>query len=387
MGKTKQGKQRSSGWGLSSSDEDPINSSDELHEQIGLFLNSIKNNVTDHQTEEPQPSMSDGRMGRYNQNRCEMMGGGRRLTPPAPSMEQRVDGLLREAENKRVTINDVPGEISQTFHFNNSPAGQPCYSRELVDVQNRFVHSAMVDEEYLIVAAHLDDSIIKRICEGEFVDFTKLLPRDRVLQEQDNRVQIVALQNGQLSCAQAGGGEIGAISLFQKWEQAFRVFSNVYTRKFPQIAYELIQYNHVIHTAALTYAWSNVYSYDIDFQLHMARHPMRSWSVILQQAWNLRLSDRHRYEQTSERKSSKRRDICWRFNQGRCTYRDRCKFDHRCGICGKHGHGAHACRRGSDKRDYDRNDRSGSTGSSAHDKKRGQGGHGNAKGTDVVTKF
>ena len=123
------------------------------------------------------------------------------------------------------------------------------------------------------------------------------------------------------------------------------MFLNIYTREFPQCAYELIQYNHIVHTAAMTNTWSNVYAYDIDFRLHMARHPMRLWSVILQQAWNLRLRDKFKENYFSGERKSRRKDICFRFNSGKCTYGDRCKFDHRCGICGKHGHGAHRCRR------------------------------------------
>ena len=43
------------------------------------------------------------------------------------------------------------------------------------------------------------------------------------------------------------------INSFNCWEQAFRVFSNVYTREHPHKAAELIQYNHIIHSASLTY--------------------------------------------------------------------------------------------------------------------------------------
>ena len=55
---------------------------------------------------------------------------------------------------------------------------------------------------------------------------------------------------------------------------------------------ELIQYNHIIYTASLTYVWGNVYGCDKDFGLHMGRHPKRSWGIILQQAWAMRLKDR-----------------------------------------------------------------------------------------------
>ena len=36
------------------------------------------------------------------------------------------------------------------------------------------------------------------------------------------------------------------ISNFSKWEQAFRVYMNVYTKEHPHRAAELIQYNHII---------------------------------------------------------------------------------------------------------------------------------------------
>ena len=222
-----------------------------------------------------------------------------------------------------------------------------------------------MDEDYLIVAAHIDETLERRVRAGEYIDFAHLLPRDRVQMEQDHRVELIN-QNGHLSCAPVVDSQLGSISSVARWEQAFRVFSNIYMRQFPQRASELIQYNHVIHTASVTYAWSNVYAYDIDFRLHMAHHPQRSWSVILQQAWNLRLKDCHRDDNNySNKKGNGRKEICWRYNRGKCTYGAKCKFDHRCGICGRTGHGASTCRKGGnggggddwDKKDYFRKDK------------------------------
>ena len=57
---------------------------------------------------------------------------------------------------------------------------------------------------------------------------------------------------------------------------------------------ELTQYNHVIHTTSMSYIWDNVYAYDKEFRYRIARHPTRSWSVILQQAWTMLIKDRVR---------------------------------------------------------------------------------------------
>ena len=63
------------------------------------------------------------------------------------------------------------------------------------------------------------------------------------------------------------------ITSFSKWEQAFCIFSNVYTRRFPGKVAELIQYNHIICTAVQTFSWENVYTYDHEFRMHISNYP------------------------------------------------------------------------------------------------------------------
>ena len=136
-------------------------------------------------------------------------------------------------------------------------------------------------------------------------------------------------------------------SLF-RWEQAFWVFSDIFTQRFPQKSAKLIQYNHVIHTAVATAAWENVAAYDCEFRKHMARHPLRSWGIILQQAWTVNIKDKSApgnkpMDIRSNTPAKKKVELCWRFNRGKCSYGMNCKFNHRCGVCSKFGHGAHSC--------------------------------------------
>ena len=93
----------------------------------------------------------------------------------------------------------------------------------------------------------------------------------------------------------------------------------------------------------------------------MARHPLRSWSIILQQSWNLRLNTRGNSNESvgtvagtsggqgqsgrNDNKGFRKKDTCWRYNRGRCTFGLSCRFDHRCAICMKAGHGAFNCRK------------------------------------------
>ena len=85
--------------------------------------------------------------------------------------------------------------------------------------------------------------------------------------------------------------------------------------------------------------------------MHISKFPQCSWSVILQQAWPMRLKDR--VKPTEDRGTpggssgkAKIREPCKRYNAGKCTYGAKCMYEHRCAIkkCGKFGHGAHICR-------------------------------------------
>ena len=72
----------------------------------------------------------------------------------------------------------------------------------------------------------------------------------------------LVIKGGQTFFVPVADCELMEITNFSRWEQAFRIFSNIFTGEHPKKATELTQYNHVIYTASLTYAWENVYLYD-----------------------------------------------------------------------------------------------------------------------------
>ena len=122
-------------------------------------------------------------------------------------------------------------------------------------------HPSFIDNEYCVVAAHVDENLRKRIEEGYYVDFNKLLPKD-VARDEDGILELVYKDGKTYWVLASTVGNNNEISSFAKWEQAFRVYSNIYTAAHPDRATELIQYNHLINTAALTFAWENIYMYD-----------------------------------------------------------------------------------------------------------------------------
>ena len=280
----------------------------------------------------------------------------REQTPDARSAEwraeRRADELIRQAEVSKAKIYDVPGTLNRNERV----------------TEEQYAHSVFVDADYLLVGAHLDETLRRKIEGCQFVDFARLVPRDRVEALDDHRM-VPVNENGQSYWVPFSERQsVNVINSYQKWELAFRVFSDVFTRKFPSKAIELIQYNHVIYTIAQTYPWDNVYSYDKAFREHMAKHPLRSWSIILQAAWNMKLNIRGHSStggnpanqgnggsgnsgNDRNRKGKDKREPCWRYNRGRCTYGFNCRFEHKCAFCFKNGHGAHNCRKlGNDRR-------------------------------------
>ena len=290
----------------------------------------------------------------------------RQWQQPQQNVEDRSRQMLRQAEEAKARMLEVPGKSSHVL--DKMPPG-----RELL-------HSVLVDEEYTLVEAHLEDHIRGKIVNGEYVDFARLIPRDRLVNEDDKRMEFV-VKNGQTFLVPISDRETTVISNFGRWEQAFRVYSTVYSDYYPQRAKELIKYNHTIYHAALSYSWENVYSYDKDFRLHMAKFPSRNWGIILQQAWTLRMRDRvdkgarsGQYvtnNKAGESHNGGQKKTCWKYNSGNCTFGVGCDYEHKCLICGKYGHGAHIVRKaGVGKGNVNKESFSQMTGNSSYSKGR-----------------
>ena len=253
--------------------------------------------------------------------------------------------------------NDSPPEQGGLYSLNNQ-----------VNIRRM---STEVDQNYSAISSYLDDMTRDKIRKGEFVDFERLLPRERS-HVNENKMELI-FKGGQTYFVPAADRELnGGITNFHRWEQAFRVYSNIYATAHPGRSVELIKYNEVNCTTSSAYTWENIYSYDKEFRHHMAHYPDRDWSIILQQAWTMILKDRLKHSDSpyfSRNESGSggnghvnksNRDACKRFNKGQCTAGRSCRYDHRCLACGKFSHGAHICR----KKKGDNNAVGGTAGSS-----------------------
>ena len=248
--------------GSTSSEEELINTSDETatQDQISTFLLDVRNNADKNVDviaggeknvlDQVRPSMSQAPTQPLIRSAVVRPPPIAASIPhdnfqgPSRTMEENVSQRIREAEATKadrmlnlqgrndLLINEPNSFVSpqrgnvndeQMQYFQANENGNMCFE------PSQFVRTALMDEDYLIVAAHVDGNLERRIRDGEFVDFARLIPRDRVQMQQDNRLELVQ-RDGKLSCEPMSASQNDfSISCFARWEQAFRVFSNVYT--------------------------------------------------------------------------------------------------------------------------------------------------------------
>ena len=152
----------------------------------------------------------------------------------------------------------------------------------------------------------------------------------------------------------------------RRWEQAFRIYTAIYSQANPSRAAEIWQYVHTINIAASTYTWDNVYYYDVTFRQMMAQNPHRSWAKTYTQMWHLAMREHLPRNGGNFRSFSsvsfnggkspaagsgsngknfkKKPKYCWGHNRvGGCKDGAKCKFIHRCSYCDSGDHAKHAC--------------------------------------------
>ena len=270
----------------SSSSDDFVDTSDENLEISPNTTRIVNRFIAGIRDEVPGTSISD-------QNRHQQK---------EPTPEERAAELIVEAEQSRARMYEVAGELNKFEGLNLNK------------------HSMLMDEDYQMIDAHLDETLKKKIWNFEYIDLSRLLNKSRNVGEETQHLGIIN-RGGVSYLTPVVDKESINIGSYWRWDQAFRIYSNVLTTRYPYKAPELYQYNHTIHAAATTYVWKNVYEYDKEFRYHISRHPKHSWGVILQQAWTMLLKNQLRpggfpFNNNNPGQDRPLKEICKRLKKG-----------------------------------------------------------------------
>ena len=215
-------------------------------------------------------------------------------------MEARAEQRVKDAERAKARMFKVPGKKTEFC-------------------------TDTIDEDFMLLAAHVDELTTKRIAEGEYINFSKLIAKDRIFSEEDNRLEMIQ-RGGCTYWIPASDREQTSINSIEKWDQAFRVYSKIYVKFNPSRSEELVEYSFIFHSAAGTFSWNNVYTYDKLFRMHITKHPEKNWGIILHQAWSFCLTEKIQQangglwgssgkNNDNVKKSGK---ICYKYNRGKC---------------------------------------------------------------------
>ena len=143
-------------------------------------------------------------------------------------MQHPADEVIKEAEAGKARMYATPGnqicnDLIDNFLRQTRDEGQMV--RELS-------HSALIDKNYITMGTHIDKSLADKIIAGEYMDFARLLPRDRIAVQDDHQMELVS-RGGLTYFVPVADRETNTINNFSKWEQAFRIYSNEYLKKYP----------------------------------------------------------------------------------------------------------------------------------------------------------
>ena len=149
-----------------------------------------------------------------------------------------------------------------------------------LDSEILFLRNFDQDDEFFHITSQIEPSLRSKIERGEFIDLERLLPRDRSLgrsgADELNKQLYQLITQGTGNFLEPPVVKNGKIGNIKRWDQAFRVYAAIYTHANPERASEIWQYIYVIHTAASSNPWDNVYFYDVNFHELMASKPWRS---------------------------------------------------------------------------------------------------------------
>ena len=95
------------------------------------------------------------------------------VPPRRDPVEEKARRLVNEAEAAKARIYEVPGNC-----FNDNVLERNDYAAQLRNFCN-LMSTAQMDEEYKMVAAHVDHKLRTQILNHEFIDFSRLLPKSR----------------------------------------------------------------------------------------------------------------------------------------------------------------------------------------------------------------
>ena len=126
--------------------------------------------------------------------------------------EQRI----KDAEAAKIRIVATPGKMISGNNDDNLVIEQGVHQTNHLSAM-----AGSVDDNYLVIGAHVEPNLRQKIFRHEYIDFARLLTHDRITCEEDHRMEIVSKGGMTYFVPVADRENTMTISSFNRWEQAF----------------------------------------------------------------------------------------------------------------------------------------------------------------------
>ena len=196
-----------------STSSEECDTSDELIDPIAFVEKEVQSGI-----EEPQPGTSRSHSQPDRRFVLEKSKTGAKDRAIEASKKR-----MHESETLKARIYDVTGNENQIDNTLNR-----------LRLDHAMQGGRSMDDSYMLVASHVEDSIRAKILNHEYIDFAKLLRRDKPGMGDEDGQKMMMVNKGGLSYWVPMQDRNGNISSYQKWEQAYRVFLDIYTGQYPE---------------------------------------------------------------------------------------------------------------------------------------------------------
>lgn len=184
----------------------------------------------------------------------------------------------------------------------------------------------------------LPAKLVKEALSGEFMELSKLLPKNINLVHKSEEPLTLTVENSVIKLSHAK--KTTSITDVEEWTSAFSAYMSVIISKSPDRASELLEYMSLVRYAAKYHTGLGWCVYDIKFRQKAANNKSLKWSVIDSQLWlktftvapsrmKEELSFLHNGPYSPGTRGNDNR-TCHNYNKGFACARVPCMFAHKC---------------------------------------------------------
>ena len=186
------------------------------------------------------------------------------------------------------------------------------------------------------LSAHVPKQLKQKIWSNAYINIALLLKGNTELADMFSGGLLQVSSDGKIEARPRTSKE--KVMNIDQWSDAFLIFASIYLQQFPNKTQQLLKYMSVIRDASRKYPVNAWRTYDEQIRMRQSLQT-HDWGKLNADLWMRTMST-----------GPSTGIACREFNKGSCQFA-RCRYEHKCTLCGSFQHGMFRCTVG--KSSYD----------------------------------